>query len=66
MNSETQIKPGEVWDRKQVAFYYEVSPRTVDRWRENGRLPEPIDYPSGKPRWRASDIIAQMDKSRQK
>lgn len=66
MNGDITIQLGEVWDRKQVAFFHKVTPRTVDRWRENGRLPEPIDYPSGKPRWRASDIIGQVDKSRQK
>lgn len=59
MESETQIKPGEVWDRQQVADYFGVNVRTINRWRKNKRLPEPIDYPGGYPRWCASDIVGE-------
>ena len=64
MSSETQIKPGEVWDRQQLADHFGVTVRTINRWRQNNRLPEPIDYPGGYPRWRASDIVGDEKETR--
>ncbi|MEM9111674.1 MAG: hypothetical protein AAGC72_16860 [Planctomycetota bacterium] len=58
-----KVQPGEVWDRQQVADYYRVDVRTITRWRQNNRLPEPIDYPGGYPRWRASDIVGESQQT---
>jgi hypothetical protein len=35
-----------------LADRYEVSQRTIDRWREEGKFPPPdLLLPSGQPRW---------------
>jgi hypothetical protein len=40
-----------------LADRYEVSERTIDRWREEGKFPPPdLVLPSGQPRWSDATI----------
>jgi len=41
-----------------LADRYEVSERTIDRWREEGKFPQPdLVLPSGSPRWSDDTIM---------
>ena len=41
-----------------LADRYEVSDRTIDRWREEGKFPQPdLVLPSGAPRWSDELIV---------
>jgi hypothetical protein len=42
-----------------LADRYQVSPRTIDRWRGEGKFPPPdLVLPSGAPRWSDDTITA--------
>jgi len=40
---------------KEVAGYFQVSVRTIRRWRRSGRFPGPLQI-GGSLRWRANDL----------
>ena len=46
-----------------LAFRYAVSERTIDRWREEGKFPQPdLTLPGGQPRW-ADDTIEAHERA---
>jgi hypothetical protein len=46
-----------------LARRYGVSPRSIDRWRSDGKFPKPdMILPSGQPRWR-DDTIERHEKA---
>ncbi len=49
------IAPTPLLTAKEVAGYFQVSVRTIRRWRRSGHLPAPLQI-GGLIRWRASDF----------
>jgi hypothetical protein len=55
----TQKKDTRYRSKGSLADRYSVSPRTIDRWREEGKFPPPdLVLPSGSPRWSDDTITA--------
>jgi len=51
------------YSKPALARRYGVSPRSIDRWRSDGKFPKPgIILPSGQPRW-GDDTIEQHEKA---
>ena len=48
-------------DRRELAAMLSVSPATVDRMSDKGRLPEPIRLSSQTLRWRRAEVLAWID-----
>ena len=53
--SETTASHFDLLLASEVAQIFKVSPRTVTRWGQNGKLPPPVRV-GGVTRWRRSDI----------
>ena len=55
----SQKKDTRYRSKGSLADRYEVSERTIDRWREEGKFPAPdLVLPSGSPRWSDDTITA--------
>ncbi|HEY6602928.1 MAG TPA: hypothetical protein VI009_14070 [Xanthobacteraceae bacterium] len=53
----SQKKDTHYRSKGSLADRYEVSERTIDRWREEGKFPPPdLVLPSGAPRW-SDDLV---------
>jgi excisionase family DNA binding protein len=39
---------------------YSVTPKTIHRWAETGRIPKPVPDPGTQRRWRAADVAAHL------
>jgi hypothetical protein len=53
----SQNKPTSYYSKPALAQRYGVHPRSIDRWRADGKFPQPdIILPSGQPRWRDDTI----------
>jgi predicted site-specific integrase-resolvase len=57
---------------KQIKFWfsqttlaerYQVTPRTIQRWKESGKLPPPTPLPSGRDGW-ANTTIEEHERAR--
>jgi len=57
--SHSKSKDTRFRSKGNLADRYEVSERTIDRWREEGKFPPPdLVLPSGSPRWSDDTIFA--------
>ncbi len=60
-----QIETDVLYDSGQVANILNVSTRTLERWRSEGRGPAVTRlYPGMPPRYRGADILAFLDSRR--
>jgi hypothetical protein len=58
----SQDKDKRYRSKGNLADRYEVSERTIDRWRSDGKFPQPdIVLPSGQPRW-SDDTIERHER----
>ena len=63
MSQSKKSKDAHYRSKGSLADRYEVSERTIDRWREEGKFPPPdLVLPSGQPRW-ADDTIAAHERA---
>lgn len=44
--------------KQDIAERYQVTGRTIERWRAVGRLPAPFHCSARSPRWRLADLVA--------
>ena len=59
----SQKKDTRFRSKGNLADRYSVSPRTIDRWREEGKFPPPdLRLPSGSPRW-SDDTITTHERA---
>jgi hypothetical protein len=59
MSQRKKSKDAHYRSKGSLADRYEVSERTIDRWRGEGKFPPPdLVLPSGSPRWSDDTITA--------
>ncbi|MBK9140523.1 MAG: hypothetical protein IPM17_17505 [Verrucomicrobia bacterium] len=52
--------------KQDLALYFRVSVRTIDRWVAVGTIPAPLRLRLRIPRWRARDISRVVNRNRKK
>ncbi len=60
------VEPDVLYTSAQLAAICGMSPRSVERWRIDGRRPTVTRlYPGAPPRYRGSDILEAMNRARE-
>jgi predicted DNA-binding transcriptional regulator AlpA len=62
MNAERMPPPGKKLLTRDICEFYQISPRTVDRWVESGDLPKPTTI--GRIRRWDSEQLADLERAR--
>lgn len=58
------LQPEALYDRNTAAWFLKITPRSLQRWSEEGDGPRPIRLHPGAPlRYRGADIIKALDRA---
>lgn len=64
MAAERNPNPKQYWGKPNLARRYGVSTRSIDRWRGDGKFPQPdLILPNGQPRWLDETVEAHERRS---